>query len=470
MGKKNKGKKQVFNPPVRKPINPYGKGVTYEMIRKQYDAEMTEASNQAFNLAMSAALIASKDMGFSNEMVQELSQRVFGILDDVADDLATIDSMLHLVESWGIEIYHTAQEHTEKQGETLRKKTSVFQILESGIDEIEDILNVAKKHGIQIDYRDACTWRWEFNSIKYWRDTEMALTKASEAIHMMKDGKSKEEIMTSIGCTESSYATWKCSYNQMYTEDGNVTPKMQECWDGFKEGMTVPEVIKATGYGKSFVFNAYNEWQLYNDIQAKKAGEIKEVRDSDTLKEATRKAANVKETEVLTTDEFTEKFFADMEQNKKKEDGQDGVKEEIATSNESSKVRKGNEKARETTGKEEQEAATSAKVETSSIEDGTDLAIFNGEDVPVFTGTQGQGKGMYINQEFEEAVKDMVESRRPKLKKVVKLVAIEGEFTTYKAVGPNSFDMEIDGQVITLSREQMKDFGEELLAVAEEEI
>ena len=76
---------------------------------------------------------------------------------------------------------------------------------------------------------------------------------------------------------------------------------------------------------------------------------------------------------------------------------------------------------------------------------------------------------MYINQEFEEAVKDMVESRRPKLKKVVKLVAIEGEFTTYKPVGPNSFDMEIDGQVITLSREQMRDFGEELLAVAADE-
>lgn len=466
MGKKSK-KKQVFNPPVRKPINPYGKGVTYEMIRKQYDAEMTEASNQAFNLAMSAALIASKDMGFSNEMVQELSQRAFGVLDDVADNLATIDSMLHLVESWGIEIYHTAQEYTNKQGETLRKKTSVFQILESGIDEIEDILNVAKKHGVQIDYRDACTWRWEFNSIKYWRDTEMALTKASEAIHMMKDGKSKEEIMTATGCTESSYATWKCSYNQMYTEDGSVTPKMQECWDGFKEGMTVPEVIKATGYGKSFVFNAYNEWQLYNDIQAKKAGEIKEVRDSDTLKEATRKAANVKATEVLSVDEFTEKFFADMD-DQKGEDPKDGVKEEVATSNESSKAREGNEEAGETTSKKEQEATTGTKVEETSIEDGTDLAIFNGDDVPVFTSTQGQGKGMYINQEFEEAVKDMEVSRTPKLKRIVKLVEIQGEFTTYKPLMENSFEMEVDGQIITLSREQMIDFGRELIAVAAE--
>ena len=427
------------------------------MIRKQYDAEMTEASNQAFNLAMSAALIASKDMGFSNEMVQELSQRVFGILDDVADDLATIDSMLHLVESWGIEIYHTAQQHTNKQGETLRKKTSVFQILESGIDEIEDILNVAKKHGIQIDYRDACTWRWEFNSIKYWRDTEMALTKASEAIHMMKDGKSKEEIMTATGCTESSYATWKCSYNQMYTEDGNVTLKMQECWDGFKEGMTVPEVIKATGYGKSFVFNAYNEWQLYNDIQAKKAGEIKEVRDSDTLKEATRKAANVKETEVLTTDEFTEKFFEDMEQGQKKEDGQGDSKEKIAAANEVSETGERVEEARTSQSKEEQEASTGASVEEKTVEHGV--------------APEAASKGMELNEKFEEAVKDMEASiRKPKLKKVVKLVEIQGEFTTYKPIMENSFEMEVDGQVITLSREQMKDFGEELLAVAEEEI
>lgn len=465
MGKKNKGKKQVFNPPVRKPINPYCQGVTYEMIRKQYDAEMTEASNQAFNLAMSAALIASKDMGFSNEMVQELSQRVFGILDDVADNLATIDSMLHLVESWGIEIYHTAQEHTEKQGETLRKKTSVFQILESGIYEIEDILNVAKKHGIQIDYRDACTWRWEFNSIKYWRDTEMALTKASEAIHMMKDGKSKEEIMTATGCTESSYATWKCSYNQMYTEDGNVTPKMQECWDGFKEGMTVPEVIKVTGYGKSFVFNAYNEYLLIEERKKPK----EERKPIESIKETAKKAANVKTTEVLSVDEFTDKFFADMEQGQKKEDGQDGAKEEVATSNEGSKAREGNEEARETTSKKEQENTTGAKVEETSIEDGTDLAIFNGEDVQVFTGTQGQGKGMYINKEFEEAVKGMEASRTPKLKKIVKLVEIQGEFTTYKPLMENSFEMEVDGQIITLSREQMIDFGRELIAVAEEE-
>lgn len=464
MGKKNK-KKQVFNPPVRKPINPYCNGVTYKQIKEQYDKEMTEASNQAFNLAMSAALIASKDMGFSNEMVQELSQRAFGVLDDVADNLATIDSMLHLVESWGIEIYHTAQEHTEKQGETLRKKTSVFQILESGIYEIEDILNVAKKHGIQIDYRDACTWRWEFNSIKYWRDTEMALTKASEAIHMMKDGKSKEEIMTATGCTESSYATWKCSYNQMYTEDGNVTPKMQECWDGFKEGMTVPEVIKATGYGKSFVFNAYNEYLLIEERKKPK----EERKPIESIKETAKKAANVKTTEVLSVDEFTDKFFADMEQGQKKEDGQDGAKEEVATSNEGSKAREGNEEARETTSKKEQENTTGAKVEETSIEDGTDLAIFNGEDVQVFTGTQGQGKGMYINKEFEEAVKGMEASRTPKLKKIVKLVEIQGEFTTYKPLMENSFEMEVDGQIITLSREQMIDFGRELIAVAEEE-
>ena len=455
MGKKSK-KKQVFNPPVRKPINPYGKGVTYEMIRKQYDAEMTEASNQAFNLAMSAALIASKDMGFSNEMVQELSQRAFGILDDVANDLATIDSMLHLVESWGIEIYHTAQQHTNKQGEKLRKKTSVFQILESGIDEIEDILNVAKKHGIQIDYRDACTWRWEFNSIKYWRDCEMALTVASKCIHAMKEGKSKEEIMREYDITESSFNTYKSSYNQMFTEDGNVTPKMQECWDGFKEGMTVPQVISATGYGKNFVFNAYNEWLLFQDIQDKKAGKIEKVRDSDTLKEATRKAANVKATEVLSTKEFTDKFFEDMEQAKEKENGQDGAKEEAKGANKTSETREENARDSETEKQVSEEESSAkvrenedgARVEATLLEDETDKEIFGGDSM--------------------EEVKEV--KAGSKLKKVVKVVEIQGEFTTYKPVGTNSFDIELDGQVITLSREQMKDFGEELLAVAEEEI
>ena len=62
----------------------------------------------------------------------------------------------------------------------------------------------------------------------------------------------------------------------------------------------------------------------------------------------------------------------------------------------------------------------------------------------------------------------IIEGASPKLKKIVQVLEIQGEFTTYKPVGHNSFDIKVDGQIITLSREQMQEFGEELLAVVAE--
>ena len=257
-------------------------------------------------------------------------------------------------------------------------------------------------------------------------------------MQMLKNGVKAEDVMQQADITKSTFNTYKSYFNQMYTEDGQMTDKMRECWDGFKEGMTVPEVIKATGYGKMFVFNAYNEWLLVNERQKSK----EERKNIEEVKEVAKRAANVKVTEVLSTSEFTEKFFADMEEE------QNEVKEEIARANEGNQAGEGVEEGREEQGEKAQDARASIKTQENQMGNGASL--------------------VEVNKETEEAVKDM-ESRRTKLKKIVKLVAIEGEFTTYKPVGPNSFDMEIDGQVITLSREQMKDFGEELIAVAMEE-
>lgn len=54
-----------------------------------------------------------------------------------------------------------------------------------------------------------------------------------------------------------------------------------------------------------------------------------------------------------------------------------------------------------------------------------------------------------------------------RFKKVVKLVALEGQFTTYTPTGVNTFKMVVDGQEITLSKEQMRDFGEDLIALSQ---
>lgn len=56
------------------------------------------------------------------------------------------------------------------------------------------------------------------------------------------------------------------------------------------------------------------------------------------------------------------------------------------------------------------------------------------------------------------------------LKKIYKLEGIEGQFATYKPTAFATWDIELDGQIFSLSREQMKVFAKELEQVAEEEI
>ena len=440
MGKRNKGKRQVFTPPVRQAPNPYSAGATYRQLQEQYNREMTEASNQAFNLAMSAALIGAKDMGFPDDLVVELSQRAFGVMDDVADNLATIDSMLQLVRSWGIPITEISKERTEKQVEALRKKTATFEILAKGIDAIEDIIKVAKERGINIDYRDACTWRWEFNQIKYWEDCKMALTVASQCIHAMREGKGKDEIMKEFSISDASYSNYKCIFNQMFTEDGQVTEKMKECWDYFERGMKVPEVIKVTKekkYGKNFIFNAYNEWLLVKERNKPKEGR----RTVDEIKETAKKAASVKTTEVMTTEEFTEKFFADKE-----EAGQDDTKEKITAADEDNKAGERVEEAREDEGKKEQETTSGTRVEKTPV---------------------GNGKGLEINKEFEEEIKSMEATKKKGLRPITKVVALEGDCATYV---PNGDEIKVLNNKfeVVLTKKEMLDLANEMLEAVEQ--
>ena len=115
MAKKN-NKRSAFLPPLRNPQASKSDMMMIKRIQDQYHKEMTEASNNSFNLAVSSCLIAARDMGMSVDEVKEFLQRTFGILDDVADDLTRIEEMLRLVESWGITIYDTAKKRTETSG------------------------------------------------------------------------------------------------------------------------------------------------------------------------------------------------------------------------------------------------------------------------------------------------------------------------------------------------------------------
>lgn len=395
------GRRSAFLPPLKtKPINPYMQGVTYKQLEQQYKKEMAQATNNTFNLIISACLIASKDMGHSQSETLELSRRIFGVLDDVADDLATVDGMMEMVKEMGIPVYEESESKSEKQRETMLKKTTVFELLEKGIDEIEDILKIANEHGIEMNYREVCNYRWAFNKIKYWEDGQMATNKMHEVMQMLKDGIKAEEIMQQVDITNSTFNTYKSYFNQMYMEDGQMTDKMRECWDGFKEGMTVPEVIKATGYGKMFVFNAYNEYQLFKEIQAKKSGQVAE--DKSTKK--------IIGNEPLTTEQFTEEFFKDIE-------SKEGPAEEVSAVE-----------------KEEEE------IKSEPIEQAAEV----------------------IKEEKQ------MENSKARFNRVVKVVELQGEYATYKPRDNGEIEVSTEGCTMTLRKDGILGFAEELIAAVNE--
>ena len=405
------GRRSAFLPPLKtKPINPYMQGVTYKQLEQQYKKEMAQATNNTFNLIISACLIASKDMGHSQSETLELSRRIFGVLDDVADDLVTVDGMMEMVKEMGIPVYEESEGKSEKQRETMLKKTTVFELLEKGIDEIEDILKIANERGIEMNYRDACNYRWAFNKIKYWEDGQMATNKMHEVMQMLKDGIKAEEIMQQVDITNSTFNTYKSYFNQMYMEDGQMTDKMRECWDGFKEGMTIPEVIKATGYGKMFVFNAYNEYQLFKEIQAKKSGQVAE-------DESTKEIIG---NEPLTTEQFTEEFFKDIESKE--------------------------EPAEEVSAVEKEESVE----EVSAVED---------EEI----------KSEPIEQAVEVIKEEkQMENSKARFNRVVKVVELQGEYATYKPRDNGEIEVSTEGCTMTLRKDGILGFAEELIAAVNE--
>lgn len=61
-------------------------------------------------------------------------------------------------------------------------------------------------------------------------------------------------------------------------------------------------------------------------------------------------------------------------------------------------------------------------------------------------------------------------TKRKGLKKVVQVISIEGDMATYKPGGLGCIDIDLGGQVLTLTKEEMRVFAEELLEVSEEEL
>lgn len=76
-----------------------------------------------------------------------------------------------------------------------------------------------------------------------------------------------------------------------------------------------------------------------------------------------------------------------------------------------------------------------------------------------------------VGKKVEEKIQEEVKEMKKGLRKVVKVIAIEGEFATYQPVDAGKgWSIEIEGQVFVLSRTQMDTLAEELKQVAEENV
>lgn len=481
---KNKSKshaiKQKFNPPTRVPNNNM---VTMEALRKAYDKEMLQASNNTFNLVASSMLVAAHDMGMTKEDVKELLARCFGILDDVAENLATIDSVMALVHGWGIEIYKTADERTQASGRIIEKKTTVFYLLEQGYTEIEEILTKCKLHNIDIDYRDACAYRWEFNKKKYYDTLEVDMSKKADIFERLEQGATNQDIVNEFGISNAGASQYRYIWKKE-SEGDDMNKNKAKAFGLIEKGADVQELTKEMGITEAAALRyveSYKEEKTGGEIivmteNMKKAFELFDKAEPNTNVEKFLKLSKA----VIHNyrQEWIRVNKRDLNSEEMAEILAEETQADVVILRHKGVLPKKNEV------KEDVKPNKKHSIPKDNMEE-----VKQEEKEIMVKQEPIKEKGIAPNPAFEEAVKDMFNSvprgtskivekeevktmaeSKKSLKRVVKVIEIQGEFTTYKPSGPNSFDLEVDGQVITLSREQMKEFGEELLAVAEEEI
>lgn len=471
---KNKNR-SAFLPPVRTPNN---QAAIMQQLKKQHDAEILQASNNTFNLVASSMLIAAHDMGMDNEDVKELLARGFGILDDVAEGLATIDSMMQLVSSWGIEIYKTAAERTTQSGETIRKKSAVFELLDRGVEEIGQIVALCKSHGMKIDYRDACAIRWEYDRKKYYDsiEKEIDMSKKDDVFARLEKGADKQDLINEFGISSASADRYRYLWRK---ESGEfmANKKKERAFELISKGANISELMKEldiTEAAASRYFEAYREEKCEGEIEVMTEGmksafalfdkAYSESQVCELLKLGKATVANYKAEWIrvnkreLSTDEMSDILAGT--------DAAIVILRHKGVLPAKKEEKKENVKAKKTFVPREGmvQAHEEVKAEEKIVDEQEDIKEveeIRNEEVKAMTK---------VNQESNNQEVSILEGPTPKLKKIVKVIEIQGEFTTYKPVGSNRFDVAVDGQIITLSREQMKEFGEELLAVAAEEI
>lgn len=485
MGKGSK-KRSAFLPPLRNPQNNVNDMVIMKKVQDAYQKKMTEASNNAFNLAVSSCLIASRDMGMSITEVKELLQRTFGILDDVADDLSRIEEILRLVNSWGIDIYDTSAKRTVTSGEVIEKKTAVFYLLQQGTTEIEEILTKCKLHNIDIDYRDACAYRWEFNRKKYYEDMEADMSKREEAFKLLDEGLQNTDLVNKLGISRRTASQYKYLWNKEQ-EESTMAKNKTKAFKMIKNGATKDDLVKELNITEAAAIrfiDAYHNEKNEGEIEVmtenmKKAFDLfdKAYNDGQVVELLNASKANIANYRVewvrvnkkdLSTDEMAAILAGDdasivILRHKgvlpEKKGDKNVAKEEVKGVSHGVKTGKDSKKDGETESSVKKEEGA-APIEVNPEANISREVEPNNQDTSILVGSD----------DFKYEYREMPNGLKKKVKVVEVAEAIEGEFTTYTPVNEDTFDVELDGQVITLNREAMKVFGKELITVAEAEI
>lgn len=433
MGKK----RSAFLPPLRSPgKNVVAQKTLAEMINSQ---QVVEASNNAFNLGVSACLIACRDLGFSLDETKEFLSRTFGVLDDVAEDLSRIEEMLKLVNSWGIEIHNLTNKQMDVNGDVIQKKSAVFQLLEDGTTEIEDIIAKCKAHNIKVDYRTACAYRWEYNRVKYYKDIEIDMERKDEIFALLDKGLQNRVIIKITGITRESATQFRYLWEREQGED-TLSKRKAKAFNLIEQGATAKELVGQLGLTEPAAnryIKLYTEEQKGEEIEVVTEGYKKKVFElfdkghtnaqvRDKLGISDSKTAKLKQEWIK--DNYAELTTEEMEEIL------NGTKPEIVILRHKGVL--------------PDAKAKKHFVPRDSVEK-TDKEVKEEKQIEIEKGDVEMKKGS-------------------KLEVVSRVVEVKGEFTTYKpVVDKDLIEVDITSNKLALTKEQLKVLAEEFKEVAE---
>lgn len=185
-------------------------------LERALNSARASTSNDTMNLISSAFIIVLKEFyEFEDEALKDVLAKVFEQLELCGDELVSIDEMMDLCRSYGIETF-IDENDLNQLGEKIFNKQKVFDLLDKGMTEIEDL---HKATGICS--KDVSAFRWEYNMRKY---GGFEMSKVNEVIKMLEAGETDvKSIAKKTGLKESSVkkylATWKQSKSQEKSKD-----------------------------------------------------------------------------------------------------------------------------------------------------------------------------------------------------------------------------------------------------------